>query len=145
MPFLEQAELTRVAKPGGEDCARVSPAVDDGYTVITLTASCGLMLKFEWPLLLPDNEDVKALAAAVMDIDQFIVDIAKNEGLAPGLKPVEGGVTRASGVSRARAKCRAESGRDAEARFRTPKSRWSSAARAMAARSAYSSGRMRSR
>ena len=24
---------------------------DKGYKIITLTASCGLMLKFEWPLL----------------------------------------------------------------------------------------------
>ena len=26
--------------------------IDKGYKVVTLTASCGLMLKFEWPLLL---------------------------------------------------------------------------------------------
>ena len=51
------------------------------------------MFKFEWPLILPDNEDVKKLAAATFDIDEYVVDIAKKEGLAPGLKPVEGGVT----------------------------------------------------
>jgi len=28
-----------------------------------------------------------------MDIDEYIVDIAKNEGLADGLRPVDGGVT----------------------------------------------------
>ena len=33
--------------------------VDKGYKVITLTASCGLMLKFEWPLLLPNDENIK--------------------------------------------------------------------------------------
>ena len=31
--------------------------IDDGYDIITLTASCGLMLKFEWPLLNPENEN----------------------------------------------------------------------------------------
>jgi len=93
MPFLEQAELDKVARQAEKIAHTFRPFVDEGYTVLTLTASCGLMLKSEWPLLLPENEDVGALAKAVMDIDQFIVDVAKNEGLAPGLKPVEGGVT----------------------------------------------------
>ncbi len=40
------------------------PWIADGYDVITLTASCGLMMKFEWPLILPENEAVRALSAA---------------------------------------------------------------------------------
>jgi len=52
-----------------------------------------LMLKFEWPLILPEDEYVKALAQATFDIDEYVVDIAKKEGLADGLKPVDGGVT----------------------------------------------------
>jgi glycerol-3-phosphate dehydrogenase subunit C len=93
MPFLEQAELERVAQQAAKVSKAFRSLIDQGHTVLTLTASCGLMLKFEWPLICPDNEDVKALAGAVMDIDQFLVDIAKNEGLAPGLAPIEGGVT----------------------------------------------------
>jgi glycerol-3-phosphate dehydrogenase subunit C len=50
-------------------------------------------MKFEWPLLLPDDADVKRLAQASFEIDEYIVDIARKEGLAPGLKSVEGGVT----------------------------------------------------
>ena len=41
------------------------------------------MLKFEWPLLLPNDENIKKLSKNVSDIDEFIVDIAQNEGLAP--------------------------------------------------------------
>ena len=67
--------------------------VNKGYKVITLTASCGLMLKFEWPLLLPNDENVKKLSTNVMDIDEYIVDISKNEGLAEGLKEIDGGIT----------------------------------------------------
>src|SRR3546814_1050365 len=63
------------------------------YDIVTLTASCGLMFKFEWPLVLPDNEHVQKLAQATYDIDEYVVDIAKKEGLAPGLSAVEGGVT----------------------------------------------------
>lgn len=58
-----------------------------------LVPSCTLMMKFEWPFLLPDSEDIRVLAAAVMDFDEFLVDVAKNEGLVEGLKPVKGGVT----------------------------------------------------
>jgi glycerol-3-phosphate dehydrogenase subunit C len=50
------------------------------------------MLKFEWPLILPDNEHVKTLSAATFDLSEYVVDIARKEGLAEGLSPVPGGV-----------------------------------------------------
>ena len=49
------------------------------------------MLKFEWPLLLPNNENIKKLSSNTIDIDEFIVDIANNEGLVEGLKEIDGG------------------------------------------------------
>ena len=58
-----------------------------GYDVIALVPSCALMLKFEWPLILPDDSDVAALAKATFDISEYVVDIARNEGIAPGLTP----------------------------------------------------------
>ena len=61
--------------------------------MLTLTASCGLMLKFEWPLLLPKDDKIKKLSANVMDIDEYIVDIANKEGLVEGLQEIDGGVT----------------------------------------------------
>src|SRR6201991_103304 len=67
--------------------------MDEGYDIVTLTASCGLMLKFEWPLIVPDNQDVKRLAEAVFDIDEYVVDIAKKEGLPHGMKSLPEGVT----------------------------------------------------
>ena len=51
------------------------------------------MLKFEWPLLLPDNQNIKKLSKNVSDIDEYIVDISKKEGLTEGLKEIDGGVT----------------------------------------------------
>ncbi|PKQ04473.1 MAG: glycerol-3-phosphate dehydrogenase [Alphaproteobacteria bacterium HGW-Alphaproteobacteria-12] len=93
MPFLEQGNLAKVAEQAGKVTKDLREWIARGYDIVTLTASCGLMFKFEWPLILPDNEDVAALAAATRDIDEYVVDIAKKEGLAPGLMPVEGGVT----------------------------------------------------
>jgi glycerol-3-phosphate dehydrogenase subunit C len=51
------------------------------------------MLKFEWPLILPDDPDVRRLAEHTSDISEYIVAIAKKEGLAPGLAALPGGVT----------------------------------------------------
>ena len=51
------------------------------------------MLKFEWPLLLPKNKDIKKLSQNTKDIDEYIVEISKNEGLAEGLGEINGGVT----------------------------------------------------
>ena len=39
------------------------------------------------------NEDIKRLSAATYDVSEYVVGIAKNEGLADGLEPAVGGVT----------------------------------------------------
>jgi len=93
MPFLEQADLPRVVEQAKKVSQDLLKWIDKGYKVVTLTASCGLMLKFEWPLLLPENSDIKKLSKHVIDIDEYIVDIAEKEGLAPGLNEIDGGVT----------------------------------------------------
>jgi glycerol-3-phosphate dehydrogenase subunit C len=93
MPFLEQADLTKVVEQATKVSKDLLKWVDKGYKVITLTASCGLMLKFEWPLLLPENEDIKRLSKSVSDIDEYIVDISDKEGLTEGLQEIDGGVT----------------------------------------------------
>jgi glycerol-3-phosphate dehydrogenase subunit C len=64
-----------------------------GYDVIALVPSCELMLKFEWPLILPDDPEVATLARATFDVSEYIVDIARKEGLAPGLAPSDGPIT----------------------------------------------------
>jgi len=93
MPFLEQADLPKVVEQAKKVSKDLIEWIDKGYKVVTLTASCGLMLKFEWPLLLPNDEKIRKLSASVMDIDEYVVDIANNEGLAEGLNEIDGGVT----------------------------------------------------
>ena len=93
MPFLEQADLPKVVEQAKKVSSDLLEWVDKGYKVITLTASCGLMLKFEWPLILPENENIKKLSKNVIDIDEYIVDISNKEGLAPGILEIDGGIT----------------------------------------------------
>ena len=92
MPQLELGEVARVAATAAKVAADFKGWIEEGYDVVSLVPSCSLMLKFEWPLLAPDNEDVARLARATFDAAEYVVDIAKKEGLAPGLKPLGGGV-----------------------------------------------------
>jgi glycerol-3-phosphate dehydrogenase subunit C len=93
MPKLELGDLQAVAEAAKRVTAALLPWVDKGYDVIALTPSCALMLKFEWPLILPKDPAVDRLSHATFDISEYVVDIAKKEGLAPGLEPIEGGVS----------------------------------------------------
>jgi glycerol-3-phosphate dehydrogenase subunit C len=93
MPKLEHGDLEAVAANARAVAAEMKPWIEKGYDIIALVPSCALMLKFEWPLIVPDDEDVKLLSGATRDISEYIVDIAKKEGLAEGMKPLDGGVT----------------------------------------------------
>ncbi len=93
MPQMEQGDLNAVAAGAARTAAALRPWIDRGYAIVATVSSCALMLKFEWPLLLPDNEDIRLLSENCFDAAQYVVDIAKTEGLAAGLQPLDGGVT----------------------------------------------------
>lgn len=93
MPMLEQAELGRVADQARKVAAELVKLIDEGRDIVALTASCGLMLKFEWALIVPDDANVKRVAENVFDIDEYVVDVAKKNGLPPGLTALPEGVT----------------------------------------------------
>ena len=56
--LLHQDVVPRAARSGeqaADNAAKVSrelcKLIDEGYDIVALTASCGLMLKFEWALI----------------------------------------------------------------------------------------------
>jgi glycerol-3-phosphate dehydrogenase subunit C len=93
MPQLEHGDLARVAANARKVAAELKPWIDKGYDVVSLVPSCSLMLKFEWPLIETEDDNVKALSQATFDVAEYVVDIARKEGLADGLQPLAGGVT----------------------------------------------------
>ena len=93
MPQLEQGDLAKVAENAKSVADELGSWVGRGYDVIALIPSCALMLKFEWPLIVPGNSAIKALSEATFDITEYIVSIAKTEGLAEGLGALSGGVS----------------------------------------------------
>ena len=93
MPQLEQGDIAAVAEAAKEVAAELCAWIDKGYEIVGLVPSCALMLKFEWPLLVPDDANVKKLAAHTSDITEYVVAIAKKEGLAEGMQPLDGAIT----------------------------------------------------
>lgn len=93
MPQLEAGDLKTVAGAAERVSKVFAPLVADGWDVVALTASCGLMMKFEWPLMLPENKDVAHLSRATKDICEYVVELSKAHGLAEGIQPQSGGVT----------------------------------------------------
>ena len=92
MPILEKGDMAGVAAQADKVSGALVPWIEKGYDVIALVPSCALMLKFEWPLIVPDHALVKTLSENTFDLSEYVVDIAKTEGLAEGLRPLEGGV-----------------------------------------------------
>ena len=90
MPQLEQGDIGRVAEKAKATAQALKPFVEGGVDIVALVPSCALMMKFEWPLIVPDDEDVERLARSVFDISEYVVGIAEKEGLAAGLNPVDG-------------------------------------------------------
>ena len=92
MPKLEKGNLDGVQANAKAVTAALKPWIEKDFDIIALMPSCALMLKFEWPLIMPHDADIKRLAAATFDISEYIIDISKKEGLADGLKPLSGGI-----------------------------------------------------
>jgi glycerol-3-phosphate dehydrogenase subunit C len=83
MPMFENGDLGAVASAAERVAAHFAPLIEAGYAVVSLTTSCSLMLKFEWPLLHPDDERIAALSANTFDLSQYVVMLAKENGLMP--------------------------------------------------------------
>jgi glycerol-3-phosphate dehydrogenase subunit C len=92
MPQFERGDVARVAEHAQTVADALLPYVEADYDVIAMVPSCALMLKFEWPLILPKDAKIKQLANATFDVSEYVVDIARHEGLEPGLSALPGGI-----------------------------------------------------
>lgn len=92
MPQLEQGDIARVAKQAKATAQALKSYVDAGTDIVALVPSCALMMKFEWPLIVPDDQDVVRLAQSIFDISEYVMGIVNKEGLADGLTPIDGSV-----------------------------------------------------
>ncbi|MCB2077114.1 MAG: hypothetical protein KDE55_05370 [Novosphingobium sp.] len=83
MPKFENGDLAAVASAAERISAHFAPLIEDGWDIVPLTTSCALMLKFEWPLIEPENKNVELLSHHTFDVSEYVVRLAKDVGLAP--------------------------------------------------------------
>lgn len=89
MPLLEKGDLKSVA----EQALKISNALELyaqlNIPIISIIPSCSLMLKSEWPLLLPKNPQVINLSKQVMDISEYVMYLHKKYSLEKRLSSLE--------------------------------------------------------
>ncbi len=98
MPQLEQGNIANVASKARNIAKTLNKYIDEGFDIVSLIPSCSLMIKHEWQSLLPEDQEIKKLSSHTFDISEYVIDIAKREGLVPGLKPLQHEELEHSGV-----------------------------------------------
>ncbi len=73
MPKLEIGDLDAVRRARDFNIPRLARIVDEGWDIVAPVPSCVLMLKHEYPLLFPDDEDVKRVARATRDPFEYLM------------------------------------------------------------------------
>jgi Fe-S oxidoreductase len=80
MPKLELGDLEAVARAKEANVPVLAQAVDRGFDIIAPVPSCALMFRQELPLMFPDDEQVKKVAAAIFDPFEYLM-LRHREGL----------------------------------------------------------------
>ncbi len=80
MPKLELGDLESVAKLKAINIPPLARLAKEGYAILTPVPSCTLMFKQELPLMFPEDEEVKAVEAAMFDPFEYFI-LRKRDGL----------------------------------------------------------------
>ena len=92
MPQLERGDIAEVCRRARRVAAALGSWIERGWDVIVPIPSCALMMKTTWPQYLPDDPAIACLARHTSDIAEYVVGIARHEGLAAGMAPLDGDV-----------------------------------------------------
>ncbi len=73
MPKLELGDLEAVARAKELNVSILARLVDEGWDIVAPIPSCVLMLKQEYPLMFPDDAEVKKVADATYDPFEYLM------------------------------------------------------------------------
>ncbi|TLY35779.1 MAG: Fe-S oxidoreductase [Nitrospirae bacterium] len=76
MPFFETGNTAAILKKAVANLDALQPYVDAGYDVVVPSPSCSLMLKREYPHLLP-TEQSRHVAARTFDVCEYLMKLKK--------------------------------------------------------------------
>ena len=92
MPQLERGDVGDVCRRARRVATALGSWIERGWDVVVPIPSCALMLKTTWPQYLPDDPAVARLAEHTSDISEYVVGIAREDGLAEGMAPLDGDI-----------------------------------------------------
>jgi glycerol-3-phosphate dehydrogenase subunit C len=93
MPKLELGDLESVAALKEKNIPQLAKLAKEGYAILAPIPSCGLMFKQELPLMFPDDQDVKAVQAAMFDPFEYLIQRKKDGLLKTDFKMALGNVS----------------------------------------------------
>lgn len=76
MPYLEEGDVDAVVRMARRNVEVLTPWVERGYAVVIPSPSCSLMIREEYPQLVP-TEAVQRLANGSHDLDEYLYRIAR--------------------------------------------------------------------
>jgi Fe-S oxidoreductase len=76
MPFFEMGDIAAILKKAQFNLNALKPWVERGYDVVVPSPSCSLMLKREYPHLLP-TEDCRLVAERTFDVCEYLMKLKK--------------------------------------------------------------------
>ncbi len=72
IPYFDIGDLDSAIEKAKRNVQRLKPYVEAGFDIIVPIPTCALQLKYEYPLLLPDDPDVKAVSKRVYDVHEYL-------------------------------------------------------------------------
>jgi len=76
MPFFEMGDVAAILNKARFNLTALKPWVERGYDVVVPSPSCSLMLKREYPHLLP-TEDCRLVAERTFDVCEYLMKLKK--------------------------------------------------------------------
>jgi Fe-S oxidoreductase len=93
MPAWEAGDLESLRRQAAANLDRLSPFVEQGAKVVAINPTCAMVMRNEYPELLPESERLRArkLAAAIRDPSELLWEIRNEPRFNTSFKSTPGG------------------------------------------------------
>ncbi len=72
IPYFDMGDLDSAKEKAKRNVERLKPFVEAGFDILVPVPTCALQLKYEYPLLLPNDPDVKAVSERVFEVHEYL-------------------------------------------------------------------------
>ncbi|MHB1664381.1 MAG: heterodisulfide reductase-related iron-sulfur binding cluster [bacterium] len=78
IPYYDIGDIESSIQKAKFNVKSLKKYVDEGYDIIVPVPTCAMQIKHEYPLLLPDDDDVIAVANKTYDVNEYLFHLYKN-------------------------------------------------------------------